>query len=384
MTLILDEVQWIAGEKSGFVGQLKESWLQWQRNTKIKVILCGSSQKFFKKMMEGDESILRGLATQSAIWVKPFSLSTVREKVLPHWSLAQQALAHMIFGGIPYYLQTLDPQRGFIHALNDALFTKRTILLDEPNDVLGLDFNRAGLATVKQVITVLKPFGSTRKEIAESLGASEVAMHKMVEKLLEYGILGEVFPGGKPKRISRQSVRYVCEDFFLNFYFRVLQKYEKQIRNNDTGLLAPNLLFQPPSSLYIPGFTGGAFELLVKKSLLEGKEREGALHDKLWLSDENFQVFSVHRKQKKEAEWNERGTQIDLVVEHPGDHISRIIECKWAEENLAHLDEVLSKAYPLDDGWMRKNFLAVSYFPSPSFLKKAKELDVGIITLDQL
>ena len=47
--ILFDEIQWISKSQSGFLGYLKEAWLDWRKSGKIKLIISGSSNKFFTK-----------------------------------------------------------------------------------------------------------------------------------------------------------------------------------------------------------------------------------------------------------------------------------------------------------------------------------------------
>jgi hypothetical protein len=43
----------------------------------------------------------------------------------------------------------------------------------------------------------------------------------------------------------------VLSGFALNFYFKILQRHEKQIRNNQKGVLAPTFLFNNENTYYL-------------------------------------------------------------------------------------------------------------------------------------
>lgn len=117
-TLVLDEVQWIAKQGSGFIGALKTAWVDLQRKTTVNIIVCGSSNRFFTNHVGGEEKILRGLQTRSTMLVCPLSLGQIKKYVLPTWSLKEIATTYMFLGGVPYYLNQLKAEVGFIQAIN--------------------------------------------------------------------------------------------------------------------------------------------------------------------------------------------------------------------------------------------------------------------------
>ena len=69
VALILDEVQWLAGPRTGFCGLLEECWGEWRKLGKVKVVLCGSSNRFFHDWTDGEAAVLRGLRTHASIEV---------------------------------------------------------------------------------------------------------------------------------------------------------------------------------------------------------------------------------------------------------------------------------------------------------------------------
>ncbi|MCP4753125.1 MAG: ATP-binding protein, partial [Proteobacteria bacterium] len=69
VVLLFDEIQWLAKQGNGFIGILKNALDDWKQIDSIKLIIAGSSNKFYEKFTGSDESILRGLKTHAAIWL---------------------------------------------------------------------------------------------------------------------------------------------------------------------------------------------------------------------------------------------------------------------------------------------------------------------------
>ena len=45
--LIFDEIQWLAKKNSGFISKIKKFWVDWEQGGNVKILICGSSNKFF-------------------------------------------------------------------------------------------------------------------------------------------------------------------------------------------------------------------------------------------------------------------------------------------------------------------------------------------------
>lgn len=379
LVLILDEIQWIAKMGSGFVGKLKEAWIDWERLGNIKVILCGSSNKFFCDYAGGEEKILRGMKTQATIWVKPFTLGEVRKHYFSQWRLEEAILTYMMTGGIPYYLNQLDAKLGFVHAINQAFFVKTSPFLEEVSEILDLEFNRAGRNTVKTILSTLGQDGTTQQRIVQKTGLSPSSVSETLEKLVDYELVFDKLPAHQKSTKRGAGYFYFMKDFFLNFYFQVLEPLQAKVSENKSGLLFPCEILSK-NGYYIPNFSGKAFELLIRYQLENfSLYKKSKLFKKLMLVDSDYQVMTY---------WNDE-TQVDLIVEHKLDRVSRIIECKWINE-MPHakadslIDEILAKKYEPPAGFTKKYFLILATKPSTEFMASAKARGVSVISLEDL
>jgi len=378
LVLIFDEIQWIAKTKSGFVGSVKQAWQDWE-HLPIKVIICGSSNKFFIKKADGEETILRGLKTRADIWIPPFSLTEVREYYFSRWKNEEIALTYMMLGGIPYYLnQIKEAEQGFIHSMNNAVFTSGTIFLEEVDEVLRLEFNQQSLKTVKKILGSLGQDGKSQADVQKATGLPLTTVARTLDNLSDYGIAFMKTVAHREKQ-NESGIRYYLKDFYLNFYFQVLEQFKSRILGNTSnGLLFPQVFENRNHGYYVPGFSGKAFELLVRTLLEKKTPPLMQIHSILALRDGEFDVLDY---------WD-KGTQIDLLVEHQKDRISRVLECKWiGQENnelFKYLQEVLSKKYEPPKSYAVKYFLVLSRKPSDALVKKAKEQGVGVIGLEDL
>ena len=378
LVLIFDEIQWIAKTQSGCVGAIKAAWLDWEQ-LGIKVIICGSSNKFFVEQTGGEEKILRGLTTRSTIWIHPFSLHHVKALYFPKWKNEEVALTYMLLGGIPYYLQRIIDQgshREFMHCINDAVFTKESIFLEEIDELLGLEFNKRGTETVKRILASLGQDGKTQTEIQKITGIPKQTISDMLGLLVEYKLVFEKSPAHETKR-NYSGIRYFMKDFYLNFYFQVLLPNKYKIETNSNGFVLGDI-FERNSNYFIPNFSGKAFELLVRYILEQRIDLKLKIFNLLDLRSWNYEVL---------AYWNKE-TQIDLLVEHKTDRLSRILECKWVGPDnrlfSQYLDELLSKKYEPPKTYTRKPVLVISKKPTLENLKKAKDQGVTIVSLDDL
>ncbi len=322
--LAFDEIQWIAREKSGFLGALKEHWIHLEPLKQIKIILCGSSNKFFQQMTGGEEKLIRGLKTRADIWLPPLTLSEIKTHYNLPFSDEELLLAYMIFGGVPYYWNQIDSHLFFIQSINRTCFTSASLFLEEYMEMLNLEFQKNSIRTLTQILAQMKNNGVTAAHITEKARLAHSTVGDLLEKLENYNLVYRKTPlFAKPKEIHRGDLYYV-KDFYLNFYFRVIFKYRSKIaRNRSHAQLFAHILSTSPTQLYIPDFTGPMFELLVQHILESSLSRHEGIFQKLGLCQIEFEV-GFH--------WD-KTTQFDLILHNTSDRVFRFIECKWTKDS---------------------------------------------------
>jgi hypothetical protein len=238
--------------------------------------------------------------------------------------------------------------------------------------------------------------GVTQADIASRLGLGVTTIARMLEKLVSYGYVRISSPeseGNNHEPATARGTRYCLSDFYLNFYFSVLRPIEGEIMSNKDGLLFPSNVLQGGDKEYIPSFTGKAFERFVhyhldvalrsgEEAVAIGNTIKPSIWKKLDLADSNYQVC-LNFLVKGETS-NKIISQIDVLLVHEAEKSVRVIECKWKGDGaMSDIDEVIDKILPrrLAD-YARSNILAVSYSPTKAFQKKASEMAVTILVLE--
>lgn len=382
--LMLDEVQWLAKRGIGFSGLIKEHWADWKKTGRFKLILSGSSNRFFQEQTDGAEAILRGLRTHATITVRPFTLVEVRQYYFPAWTDEEVCLIYMMLGGVPYYLENIQADGNFIRAVNRSIFCRGGIFLEEVDAILRLEVARdTARKRVVEILASLGQDGATEAAIAERTGEEQSYVHKILGWLQSYKLVYERGPFGERKK-NRAGVRYHMRDFYLNFYFQILRPFESRIRGNAQGMIFSPEVVGSGEGYYIRDFSGKAFELLVGYVVGEGRDDESLrtqpLFDKLGLCSGRY-AWGTY--------WRPGKTQIDLVVEGKDDREIRIIEAKWISRAVhagsTYPEQVLGKVYPTRGAtWRQSRYLALSKGFSVGFRDKAADKGVRIIELGDL
>lgn len=290
--VFLDELPWMDTHKSNFVMALEHFWNGWAYLRKdIVLIVCGSSTSWMMDKLINNHGGLHNRLTKS-IFLHPFSLNET-EKLLKrqglHLSRYEIAECYMIFGGIPYYLNMLEPDKSLAQNVDSLLFDKQGELHHEFDNLYAALFKNSD--DYVAVVTTLsaKRGGLTREELTEStMLTSGGGMTKILTNLESCGFIRiyQDMTSGK-KNI------YQLVDFFTLFYFHFMKGKTSHGNGFWTGI---------QGTPRYNSWAGLSFELLALHHVAQMKK-------KLGISGVMTEEYAW-RKPSNEG----KGTQIDLVL----------------------------------------------------------------------
>jgi len=128
LVFVIDEYPYLAKAEKSISSRLQHMIdHQWQES-KLCLILCGSSMSFMEHQVLGYESPLYGRRTaQFKIQALTYRESTV---FYPKLEATQQALLYGVTGGIPHYINKLDVEKDLDEALLENLFSTSSYLFE--------------------------------------------------------------------------------------------------------------------------------------------------------------------------------------------------------------------------------------------------------------
>ena len=222
--IFLDELPWLSGTHSSeLIEELGYFWNSWavkQRN--ILLIVCGSATSWMLNNVIRDYGGLHSRVT-AKMYLGPFSLSECRQYFQKRGFLMSDyeiALSYMAIGGIPYYMDRMQPDRTLNQNINEFYFANESIHQEFQDVYTGLfQSSEKYIDVVKALGT--KFYGMTRNELLERTGLKGGGTFtKMMDNLSACGII-HTYPryGGQ-----RKEVVYQLYDFFSLFYLNFVRK----------------------------------------------------------------------------------------------------------------------------------------------------------------
>lgn len=166
LIFVIDEFPYLAQAENS-ISSLLQNYLDHQfKNTKLFLILCGSSMSFMANQVLGYQSPLYGCCTaQFKIMLFDY-LDT--GKWFPKYSPEDKALIYGVTGGIPAYLEQFFPKKNVKENLLDYIFDKNAMLFEEPANLLKQELREPAMYNA-----ILTAVASGKTKLSEISSAGE-------------------------------------------------------------------------------------------------------------------------------------------------------------------------------------------------------------------
>jgi len=193
------------------------------------LILSGSDVSFFERNVVGYAATTYGRRTGS-LSLGAFPPGEIRP-FLPNWSAQDAIRAYAVFGGVPYYLDAIDPKATLASQIERHILAPDGLLRQEPRFLLA---QHSDLREDRAYFSILRAIaaGRTRRnEIASRVGRSDSATGQLLERLIDMGLVRRVHPVTVVNPDRTRTVRYTIDDPFLRFWFTFVHPHESRLHS---------------------------------------------------------------------------------------------------------------------------------------------------------
>ena len=316
--VFIDELPWLDNRKSGFLRGLSFFWNSWAIDQNIVVVICGSAASWMIQKVVNHTGGLHNRITQN-IYLKPFTLSET-EAFLQHKNISlnryQIVQLYMAIGGIPHYLEKVKQGKSTAQLIDDLCFSENGALKNEFSKLYPALFeNSERHISIIRALTK-KRQGMTRDEIIKtSKLPNGGAITNTLQELEQSGFINIYYAFGK----KNKNKIYRLTDEYSLFYLRFIEK------NTLEGAQTWHHISQTQAYKIWSGY---AFESLCIKHLIQIKKSLGIAG-----------VYSTSSSFLKKGTTNEKGTQVDLLLDRK-DGVINLFEMKFYNKEF-----VISKSY---------------------------------------
>jgi len=304
--LILDEFSYAVESDPGMLSSLQHAWDQSFKESQVILVLCGSHVHTMETLQAWQSPLFGRLTGQW--WLQPLPFAALSE-FLPHWSTEERVAAYAVVGGVPAYLEWLDPDRSLSDNIRQVILSPGSMWVAEPTFLLYDEVREPGTH-----LAVLKAIGAgnhTLSEISDAALVSKAHLSAYLARLQELRLVERRLPVTIPpaRRGRARSGRYHLLDPYFRFYFRFIAPYQDELAYRpEEGL--------PRIREGLRAFVGlTAFEELSRQWVTE-TGRAGEL------------PFAI---QEVGSHWS-RDVQVDVAGINWSERAILLGECKWGAE----------------------------------------------------
>ena len=225
MVVLLDEVSWMAHYDKTFSGTLKIAWDNYfKRHPKLVLVVCGSVSTWIRDNIIEDGSFFGRRSLDVVVPELPIS------ECVKFWGKAAHRIDRReiidvlsVTGGIPRYLEEIDPAATANENIRRLCFSPKGILLEDFDEMFSDVITRQPTFTA-MVMRSLVDGARSVTEIAESLSMEKGG--RITDALLQLEESGVVSSdcGKNPETGGDvRSVRYRLKDNYSRFYLKYIE-----------------------------------------------------------------------------------------------------------------------------------------------------------------
>jgi len=298
--LLFDEISWMGSKDPHFLGKIKNAWdLKFKQNPGLIFVICGSASAWIEENILNSTGFLGRVSHTLTLEELPLSDS------VKFWrdnhnniSAFEKFKLLSITGGVPRYLEELDPSLSAEENINNLCFQKGGLLVNEFDHIFSNIFKRQSHIYRKIVKSIVhKPKDIT--EISQDLGVAVTGILSLyLEELVLAGFLKRDYTWHLQTGEESKCSKYRLSDNYLRYYLCYIDKHKDKIEKGSFELKSAAALPDWPTIM------GLQFENLVLSN-------RNCIFQALNLSPENI-INENPFFQKPTTK--QRGCQIDYLI----------------------------------------------------------------------
>jgi hypothetical protein len=336
--IFIDELPWIAGNKSDFLKAFGSFWNSWASKKNVIVVICGSAASWMIKKIINNKGGLHNRVTRQII-LQPFTCNEAwaylkQRGIKVNWE--QLTDIYMVLGGIPFYLKQLDKGKSVAQMIDAVCFAENAPLKNEFDNLYAALFSnhQSYIAVIKSCYSKWKSM--THNEVAKH---SRIASGGTLTQILTDLEMAGFIASTQPFSNSKKETIYRLTDEFSLFYL----KYMATGKTNNFQLISQSQSFKL--------WQGYAFENFCFRHM-------DAIKKKLGIAAVITRQYAFNLKNTN----GKTNAQIDLIIDR-NDQCVNLCEIKYHQQPFAitpqyarHLEERI-EGFKMGTGTRKSVFL---------------------------
>lgn len=309
LILAIDEYPYVARSSRSLASTLQLLIDKYKENSKLMLILCGSSMSYMEDHVLAYKAPLYGRRT-AQMKMQPFDFADAC-RYFKNFSDEDKALIYGIVGGTPQYLLQMDDKLSIEENIKNTFLNPTSSLFEEPENLLKQEVREPALYNA--IITAIATGSARMAEISTKVGAETSVCAAYLKNLMALGLVQKETPYGE--KASRKSI-YAIDDNMFRFWYRFVPENYSIISRGASDIAYKRM--EPHLSDYM----GKVFEEICKQYLW-----------KLLLKGQSPVEFGELGRWWGTDPFTHSQTEIDIMGEQDK-NTALFGECKWTNERV--------------------------------------------------
>ncbi|MDI6654618.1 MAG: ATP-binding protein [Candidatus Hydrothermarchaeota archaeon] len=305
IVIAIDEFPYLIKEDPSLPSILQDYWDNKLKDTKIFLILSGSSISMMESKVLGYRSPLYGRRTGQLL-LKPLRFA----HVLDYIKKIEKAIEfYSVFGGTPAYIMEADPSKDIFKNIEEKILREDSFIYRDVEFVL-----RQELVEPRYYFSILLSIARGNHKIGlivNDTGLSKSIVNKYLSILNDLQLVYRIAPITEGYK-SRKGMYFLSDNMF-DFWFRFVNPYTEEIEEGKAKTIVKNYV-KP----YFNQYCGKHFENIVQDVLGEIDILKFTRIGKWWHRDKEIDIIALNENTKEimfcECKWQENVDALEVLV----------------------------------------------------------------------
>ncbi len=232
--IVLDEINWMGSFDHTFLGKLKSAWdLHFKNNPKFMLILSGSMSSWIDKNILSSTGFMGRISLELTLDELPLSVCNLFwRKKAPLVSSYDKFKILSVIGGVPRYLEEIDPDLTAEDNIYNLAFRKGGLLVEEFDRIFS-DLFSTRFLRYKQIVERLAEGSATMEQICSAINLEKGGtVSEYLEDLAETGYITQDYTWNIKNNKESNLCKFRLRDNYLRFYLKYIEPLRTQIEKN--------------------------------------------------------------------------------------------------------------------------------------------------------
>lgn len=308
--LVIDEFPYLVNSNKGISSIFQKGIDEYLKDTKLFLILMGSSVGMMEKEVLFYKAPLYGRRTGS-LEMKEMAFGSLKE-FFPKKGMDERVSIYGVIGTIPAYLEKLDPEKDIFHNVEEHILNKGTFLHNEVEYLL-----REELREPRNYFVILRSIAQGKRKLSEIIndtGFEKSLLSRYLEILRSLRFVEKEVPVTEIHPEKSKLGLYRIHDRFFEFWFKYVFSNRSKLEIGKSGEVLRMIKETFDQHLSF------AFEDVCKQHCLE-LMREGSIWfssiGRWWQKNEEIDIVALNDENREiyfgEAKWSRKPVGIDIL-----------------------------------------------------------------------